>query len=396
MGFEIKKQTLKRYYEESGVTEAVIPKYVTTISVNAFCGCRSLKRIVIPESVTRIMSNCTFDGCTQLEEIIVSENNPVYFSHDGILYDREDEKEQSDLYFCPVTKTEVSVLSGAKGIRNGAFHNCVYLKRVTLPESLVKIGSSAFANCEALEEIHLPEGLENIGGRAFQKCTSLKEIRLPEQIRGIRLETFSHCRNLERVIFSQNVRNIGGLAFYGCQKLKEAEFPAVLERIKNAAFTHTGLISVRLPENMIVIDSMAFLCCKNLKSIFCHGAEFRIGEWDMSRVLNVLVNQRFHLEESAEILSKVIDTYSETGNPSAYAYLEQHFMEIFRILIEQNQPERIQKFLHSGMPVTEDTLSDLMMFANEKQRYEIQVMLTEFKNQNIGYASEDILKKFEL
>ena len=54
MGFEIENGVLKKYTEERGVTEVVIPDGVTSIGNWAFIGCSSLTSVTIPDSVTSI------------------------------------------------------------------------------------------------------------------------------------------------------------------------------------------------------------------------------------------------------------------------------------------------------------------------------------------------------
>ena len=47
MGFEIENGVLKKYEEEPGVTEAVIPGSVTVIGTEAFVDCASLTSVTI-------------------------------------------------------------------------------------------------------------------------------------------------------------------------------------------------------------------------------------------------------------------------------------------------------------------------------------------------------------
>lgn len=54
MAFEIENGVLKKYIEEYGVTEVVIPDTVTSIGDNAFSGCKGLTSVAIPDSVTSI------------------------------------------------------------------------------------------------------------------------------------------------------------------------------------------------------------------------------------------------------------------------------------------------------------------------------------------------------
>ena len=70
MGFIIKDNTLLKYNEENGVTEAVIPDSVTSIGDWAFYGCSSLSSITIPDSVTEIGFGA-FYGCNSLSSVTI-------------------------------------------------------------------------------------------------------------------------------------------------------------------------------------------------------------------------------------------------------------------------------------------------------------------------------------
>ena len=65
MGFEIENGILKKYKEEPGVTEVVIPDGVTSIGDSAFSSCKKLTSVTIPDSVTSIGYGA-FWGCKSL------------------------------------------------------------------------------------------------------------------------------------------------------------------------------------------------------------------------------------------------------------------------------------------------------------------------------------------
>lgn len=65
-----------------------------------------------------------------------------------------------------------------------------YLERLTLPESLQRVGKYAFYNCRQLTVLCMGKDLRGIGSDAFMNCHKLKEIHLrakPEERTGVRI-----------------------------------------------------------------------------------------------------------------------------------------------------------------------------------------------------------------
>ena len=87
MGLTIRNGKLKRYTEESGVTEITIPDGVTKIGESAFDSCTSLTSVTIPDSVIRI-SESAFADCTNLSEIILGEDSHFVVT-DGALWTKD-------------------------------------------------------------------------------------------------------------------------------------------------------------------------------------------------------------------------------------------------------------------------------------------------------------------
>ncbi len=73
MGFKIKGDTLIRYEDEPGVTQAVIPKNVRTIATNAFDE-NGITSVVIPDSVKKISSEA-FSYCEKLVKVVLPKKN---------------------------------------------------------------------------------------------------------------------------------------------------------------------------------------------------------------------------------------------------------------------------------------------------------------------------------
>jgi len=68
-------------------------------------------------------------------------------------------------------------------VSNG-FISASQLERVSLPNSIKKLGNFAFANCKKLERINLAN-VEEIGNNAFYRCPELKELILPKSVNKI-------------------------------------------------------------------------------------------------------------------------------------------------------------------------------------------------------------------
>lgn len=73
-------------------------------------------------------------------------------------------------------------------IKSWMFEDCISLKAIDLPESIISIEDGAFWNCKALESIVMPKNVTRIGFYAFQDCCSLNKIkslnRIPPEIDG--------------------------------------------------------------------------------------------------------------------------------------------------------------------------------------------------------------------
>ena len=81
MPFQIEDGVLKKYTEEKGVTEVIIPDNVTAIGIDAFNNCENIVNIFIPDSVTQVSGNA-FHNCEKLTSISVPKHlkNDIFIS----------------------------------------------------------------------------------------------------------------------------------------------------------------------------------------------------------------------------------------------------------------------------------------------------------------------------
>ena len=230
-----------------------IPTSLICLGNRAFSGCQSLQQLEIPATTVEIGTDA-FYGCSSLREINVKEDNPVYSSMSGIVYN----KDLTEFLFVPQgIEGEVTIPEGITELPDRIFYRCSALCSITFPEGLTSIGKNAFFNCSSLTEITLPEGLTSIGDWAFNQC-GLTSVVIPESLKFLgedvfilslleRVEilapldtipsgTFYSCKNLKEVVLPNTVKVLGDKSFYECESLQSIFIPASVETITAETF----------------------------------------------------------------------------------------------------------------------------------------------------------------
>ena len=147
--FVIENGVLVKYNGSGG--DVIIPDTVTVISNDCFKNgyygnAQYIDTITIPSSIVQIGNdssstmniwNC-FLGAEHLKQIIVDENNAIYSSVDGVLYN----KDKSEVLYVPQAYT------GMSGEWN-------------IPEGTITIGNYAY-NTNGIVKINIPSSLQNI------------------------------------------------------------------------------------------------------------------------------------------------------------------------------------------------------------------------------------------
>lgn len=109
--------------------------------------------------------------------------------------------------------TEISLPEGLESLGDGAFYYCEKLSEVLLPDNLESIGDSVFAGCKALESLTLPTRLKTIGYSAFKGC-GLKEITIPESVVNIGSGAFQYAESLKKATILGTPSFDGNANFY--------------------------------------------------------------------------------------------------------------------------------------------------------------------------------------
>ena len=107
-------------------------------------------------------------------------------------------------------------MAGVEYIDDSAFADCTNLAYVTLPDTLLEMGTYVFQNCSALLNIDVPDELTELEEGIFAGCEWLTEINMPSKLETIQSGAFQDCRSLVSLSFGANVSDIPADAFEGC------------------------------------------------------------------------------------------------------------------------------------------------------------------------------------
>ena len=296
------KVYFKNKHEKKKTENNVLSSYIFD---NDF---RSLKSLVLPETVTTIENNfytCKLESIfvtnanikienrsdfQKLHVILDSEDMLSYFgflSDIGILrgkISREKTKfsnnikhivlypdvttiEDSTFWKCNLLSS-VEIRGCIDRIGNNVFQECRSLRDIQIPYGVKSIGNYCFKGCISLSNLNIPETVSEIGISAFEGCESLVRLDIPNGIKRIEKSCFKDCASLQNLNIPETVSEISISAFEGCESLVRLDIPNGIKRIEKSCFKDcTSLQDLYIPETVSEIGISAFEACKSLSDI---------------------------------------------------------------------------------------------------------------------------------
>ena len=243
--------------------EIVIPSTyenlpVTKISTGAFKNCITVKKVVLPDSVTEIF-NDAFMGCTSLTAINLDKVKSI-----GL----ESFKNCSSL--------KLDNLPAILEIGENAFNGCTSL---SVQDNVYYIGKHAVAVANSAAAITLKAGTENVwNDDSFDAVTDmtipagLKAIDAGilgnDSLKSIRFASLLDFMGVERCAETRNT--LIDLYENGA-KIENLVLPATVTEVKENAFANTSIKSVTVPANVKTINNSAFEGCSYLEEFKASG-----------------------------------------------------------------------------------------------------------------------------
>lgn len=143
-----------------------IPDGVKSLYSNAFSECGRLKKIIIPDSITRV-TDIQYSGGENITQFEISGRHPAFSIHEGVLLN----KARSQVLLAPDGIEHYEIPEGVADIPWFAFRGCAKLRRVVIPESVRTLESGTFSSCTGLKEVVFLGDAPFIRGDAFMKFT---------------------------------------------------------------------------------------------------------------------------------------------------------------------------------------------------------------------------------
>lgn len=150
-------------------------------------------------------------------------------------------------------------------IDDSAFASCSNLHRITIPDTVERIGKSAFRGCPKLADENGFVIFQNI---LFDYVKEDLELEIPEGVTVIGDEAFEYRREVTSIVIPDSVTEIGACAFSHCESLKEIVIPEGVTKLESSMCDFCeNLQSVHLPESLAEIESCALHNCSQLEHL---------------------------------------------------------------------------------------------------------------------------------
>lgn len=228
-------------------------KPVTQIRYEMVFSNSMMTSLHIPKTVVAFNTDGGYSSSytSSLQSITVDEDNPVFSSEDGVLFNKDKTEiikyphnKASEEYVIPSTVTTLGTMCFTSD----------KLQSVVIPHSVKEIGWEVFWECHALTKISIPSSVESIGGN-FISGSAVSEITVDS-------ENTNFCA-IDNVLFSADKTTL--IAFPPKYEIEKYIIPDGTEVLSSSSFIGSGLKEVDIPESVIEMTG-AFSGCRNLIS----------------------------------------------------------------------------------------------------------------------------------
>ena len=241
----------RTFYGCRNLKEVVIPEGITSIGEEAFENCSKITKVNYLGTIDQ-WAQIEFSSNPLIYAQKLYINGEVVT--EAVLTTASKISDYA-FEFCRSLK-RVVLGNSVKTIGCDAFVFCDSLTNITLSDSLTSIGTMAFAYCDSLTNLIIPDSVVNIGTGTFVGCDSLNyTIKDGIKYFGSISNPYLFCvsatdTDITKANIDENCRFIGDCAFEYCRFLKEISIPSGIVSIGHSAFySCNALNGITLPRS---------------------------------------------------------------------------------------------------------------------------------------------------
>ena len=168
----------------------------TELEYSAFTSCTALKKLVIPDTITKIGS-CVFENCTGLKSVKFG--------------------------------------NGLEKTGYRTFASCKSLTTIKFGSALHEIEGLCFAYCDGLTDVTLPKTITKVGNGCFGECHGLESFTT-KALTVIPYQILLHDDRLKSLTLNNGVTEICRHAVYGTNSLEHVDVPASVQFVHDYGF----------------------------------------------------------------------------------------------------------------------------------------------------------------
>lgn len=245
---------------------------IKEIGDRTFYKCNFSGDLIIPEGVSKIGRSAfesAFRGTLQLPYGLTSIGDRAFYDcglqgslnlSSGLNYIGE-----YAFFQCSNLTGDLDIPEGVRAIGKYAFYGCRSLQgTLTISKGVISIGEYAFYGCSNLSgDLIIPSGLTSIGEYAFSRCYSFEKLSIPNSVVKIGKRAFDGCAFSGDLIIPNQLKQIEEGVFFGCFGFKHLIIPECITSIGKYAFSECSGFNgdLILPKNITYIGDGAFYNC---------------------------------------------------------------------------------------------------------------------------------------
>lgn len=261
-----------------------LPESITQINEGLFKNDSAISTFTINDSVTTIGASA-FEGCSNLVIDVLNDNIVTI----------------GDSAFKGCVNLAISDLPDElTSLGSEAFSGCLLIKVTSTNNKLTRIGDKAFYGCKAIEEFDFVNDLgatEKLGKAVLEGCTQISKLRVygTTSLEYIFGESYKALKDVLSIVYLKGteieladnmfrgftaissviledqingvITKIGESAFEGCESLTSFDGMENVKEIGDNAFAGSGIASVVIPSNGIILGNYIFSGCKSLYDV---------------------------------------------------------------------------------------------------------------------------------